>query len=102
MEKNSAFSLLLFFFILDLIYIAFCKGIFKKCQVTKRKIYFGLFLIIMFSSFPIFSYYLYQGHDLQFYLMRIQGLKEGLLSGQFPIKIQPNWQNGYGYGVSVF
>ena len=41
------------------------------------------------------------GHDLMFHLLRIEGLKDGLLSGAFPVRIQPNWSNGWGYAVSV-
>ena len=42
------------------------------------------------------------GHDLEFHLLRIEGIKDGLLSGEFPVRIQPNWMNEYGYGVSIF
>lgn len=34
--------------------------------------------------------------------MRIEGLKEGIQSGQFPVRMQPKWLNGYGYAVSIF
>lgn len=34
--------------------------------------------------------------------MRIEGLSEGIRSGQFPVKVQPLWYNGYGYACSVF
>ena len=42
------------------------------------------------------------GIDLPFHLSRIEGIYEGLLEGQFPVKIQPGWLNGYGYAASVF
>lgn len=42
------------------------------------------------------------GHDMFFHLMRIAGLSEGFKSGQFPVRIQPGWYNGYGYATSVF
>ncbi len=42
------------------------------------------------------------GHDMFFHLMRIAGLAEGFKSGQFPVRIQPGWYNGYGYATSVF
>lgn len=58
--------------------------------------------IILFTSLPLFNYYLIEGHDLYFHLLRIEGIKEGLQSGQFPVKLQPNWLNGYGYGPSFF
>lgn len=40
--------------------------------------------------------------DLKFHLQRMEGLYRGLLSGQFPVKIQPEWLGGYGYASSVF
>lgn len=101
-KRIRFFEILLLCILIDIVYIVISKGVFKNCPVGKRKIYISLLLIIAFASSPIFSYFLYNGHDLTFHLLRIQGLKEGLLSGQFPVKLQPNWLNGYGYGVSVF
>lgn len=49
----------------------------------------------------IFIPYLVRGHDIRFHLMRIEALKDGLLSGAFPVKIQPTWLNGNGYPVSI-
>jgi hypothetical protein len=40
--------------------------------------------------------------DLQFHLSRIEGVKEGLLSGQFPVMMQSVWMSGKGYPVSIF
>ena len=101
-KRIQTFILVTFLLLIDSIYILYHRNILGKITVSKRKIFVGLLIIILFSSYPIFSYYLYDGHDLQFHLMRIQGLKDGLLDGQFPVKIQPGWMNGYGYGVSVF
>ncbi len=67
-----------------------------------RLIWGGCLFIVLFSSLPLFSGLLFYGHDLEFHLLRIEGVKEGLLSHQFPVRIQPNWMNGFGYGVSVF
>lgn len=61
--------------------------------------------LLLFISIPLFSAYLYRiggGHDINFHLMRIEGLAEGLRMRQFPVKIQPAWYEGYGYGCSVF
>lgn len=57
--------------------------------------------IWLLSSAVIFIPYLVRGHDIRFHLMRIEGLKDGLLSGVFPVKIQPTWLNGNGYPVSI-
>ena len=58
--------------------------------------------MLILSSYPIFSPYLYEGHDLNFHLMRIEGVKDGLLAGEFPVRIQPTWLRGNGYAASIF
>lgn len=72
------------------------KEILIKCS--------GLALLVLISM-PLFTPYLYRiggGHDISFHLMRIEGLAEGLRMRQFPVKIQPAWYEGFGYGCSVF
>ena len=62
----------------------------------------GLVTVIMVVSVPLMTDYLINGMDLIFHLIRIEGVKEGLAGGQFPVRIQPNWLNGHGYAASVF
>lgn len=59
-------------------------------------------VIILMASIPLFNNYLIWGHDIYFHLMRIEGLAQGLGAGEFPVRIQPAWYDGYGYAVSVF
>ncbi len=47
--------------------------------------------------YPLFSGTIGFGHDLNFHLYRIEGIKDGILSGQFPVRIHPTHNNGYGY-----
>lgn len=54
------------------------------------------------ATIPLMMPYLHEAVDLPFHLMRIEGIKEGVRDGQIPVRIQPNWMNGYGYPVSVF
>lgn len=71
----------------------------------KNKSYYVYIVIILIASIPLINNSLIkvgEVHDIYFHLMRIEGLAEGLLSGQFPVKIQPGWYEGYGYGCSVF
>lgn len=56
----------------------------------------------LLAGIPLMCPCLYDGDDLAFHLLRIEGIAQGLLSGQFPVRIQPEWMNGYGYPVSVF
>ncbi len=70
----------------------------------RRKHYLLLFGAGILMSLPLLapSRYLYTNNDLEFHIMRIYGIKDGLLRGIPWIKFQPNWYNGYGYMVSAF
>lgn len=43
-----------------------------------------------------------RGHDLTFHLSRIEAIKEGLILGDFPIRIYPLYLNDYGYANGIF
>lgn len=74
----------------------------KRPDNGKIRNFLILCAVIIFASFPLFTDYLVEGHDLIFHLLRIEGIKDGILSGQFPVKIQPTQLSGYGYAASVF
>ncbi|MGN0377612.1 MAG: hypothetical protein ACI4ED_08255, partial [Suilimivivens sp.] len=61
----------------------------------------GILGITFLCSVGLFTRYLVGGHDMVFHMNRIEGFKDGLLSGTFPVRIQPTWNNGWGYAVSV-
>lgn len=58
-------------------------------------------LSVVFSSYPLMKGYLISGHDLAFHLSRVEGIKDGLLCGQFPVRVHPLHLNGYGYGTAA-
>ena len=96
--------LLIIFICIDCIYI-FRNSIKKKVANPEWKNRtLILVLITFFTSLPLFTPYMfkYEGHDLYFHLLRIEGVVEGIRSGQFPVRLQPNWLEGFGYGVSFF
>lgn len=63
----------------------------------------ALVLIVFFCSIPLTVDYLFlNAHDQYFHLMRIEGIRAGLESGMFPVRIQPGWLSGHGYASSVF
>ncbi len=64
-------------------------------------VFVGIGGITLVASLGVLTRYMLPGHDLVFHLLRIEGLKDGLLSGSFPVRIQPNWCNGWGYAVSI-
>lgn len=77
-----------------------------QSDMKKDKLIKWLYVVLLlFISIPLFNGALYRiggGHDINFHLMRIEGIAEGLRMGQIPVKIQPAWYEGYGYGCSVF
>ncbi|MCD8131574.1 MAG: hypothetical protein LUE16_09935 [Lachnospiraceae bacterium] len=70
--------------------------------VKKKNIMFGLGLIILVASFPLMTDRIIYSSDLIYHFHRIEGIKDTLLDGQFPVRIAPEWQQGYGYASSIF
>lgn len=70
-------------------------------QGHPAKIPLGLIFTILLASIPLFVGYVYPGSDITYHLLRIDNLKDGLLSGQFPVRIDPSWLWGHGYASSV-
>ena len=55
----------------------------------------------VFACLPLGLGYLTYGHDLSIHLSRIEGLKAGLLAGQFPVRMDPAIINEKGYPFSL-
>lgn len=70
--------------------------------VVRKTVVFGLGLITLFSSLPLMTDYILSSGDVGYHLMRIEGLKDGIVSGQFPVRIAPGWLQDYGYADAVF
>lgn len=70
-------------------------------QINKN-VAFGLVGIFLMAIYPLMCDGLLNSGDLVYHLMRIEGIKDGLLKGQFPVRIAPEWQQGYGYASSIF
>lgn len=76
----------------------------KAYQITveSKTVTFLLGVTLLFASIPIMLDYMWPGGDLTYHLMRIEGIKDGILNGQFPIRISPKWQQDYGYASPIF
>lgn len=97
--KICVIIMLFFIIILTLIVFAAIDGILKKKSIIT--IFFILGLAVA-ASLPAFSKYIPLGFDSYFHINRIEGIKDGLLSGQFPVKVEPTFLGGYGYAASTF
>lgn len=71
-------------------------------EIVQRSVLFGMVLLIAVSSIPLLTGYEIATADLNIHLQRIEGIKDALLAGQFPVRIHPNWLQGYGYATGVF
>lgn len=66
------------------------------------RVFFALGLTVIFASFPLGTGFLVNGHDMGFHLARIDSIRNGILSGEFPIKLYSDWLCGNGYASGVF
>ncbi len=58
--------------------------------------------IALLASMPTFAMAIHNGHDLQFHLMRIEGLAAGMRQGQFPVRLESIWNDKYGYATLFY
>lgn len=76
----------------------------KKRAIDNCVVYtiLALVVITVVASSLSLAGSIMEGHDTRFHLARIEGIKEGILAGQFPVRISPVFYNGYGYANSIF
>ena len=85
--------------LLDLaLLLLFARGD-KSAPARRRRYAVPLVLagIALAASLPLFSNYLYFGHDLDYHLQRITAMAAELSYGQFPVRLTTDSLNGYGY-----
>ncbi|MBD5537258.1 MAG: hypothetical protein HDQ99_16700 [Lachnospiraceae bacterium] len=100
--RIQIFFILLLSLIVDLLYLAHKNQFFKRVSQSALYSMIGVAAVALLASVPAMGEYMIQGDDMGFHLLRIEGIKEGILSGQFPVRIGPNWMYGYGYPTSVY
>ena len=74
----------------------------KGRNEQRRQILFGIGVIAFFASIPYFYDGMVSGADLTYHLHRIEGVKDGLLTGQFPVRLEPRWVFDHGYANGIF
>lgn len=85
--------------ILDIVAI----GIIKRKKLSGHTMtLIGLGVIIAVSSIGLCGKGMPSRDDTIFQWARVWGLASGIKNGDFPVRVQPEWANGYGYAVSVF
>ncbi|MDO4566342.1 MAG: hypothetical protein Q4B42_03325 [Oscillospiraceae bacterium] len=101
MAVFAVFCLALLFAVGDILVWQFTKGGLSSKYRERRLVFLALAAAVLLSSAPLFFEKLYAGHDLESFLMRFEGIKEGFLAGQFPVRMNPFALFGYGYADSL-
>lgn len=77
-----------------------------KLNLSRRQANWAAALCLLAVSLlacgPFLGGGLWHGSDLGYHLRRIENIAMGLAAGQFPVRIQSDWINGFGYAVGVF
>lgn len=70
----------------------------------RKKLVLGFILsgIAIYATYPMFTNTLQHADDLFYHLLRIEGIKDGLLDGQFPVIIFPEALEGNGLLNSMY
>ena len=87
--------------IMNLIFITKYKGwklVSKECV----SIVIVLGTIAILAGLPVLYRGIYWGHDTFVHVARMEGLKEALKEGIFPVRMQNFFFNGYGYPISIY
>lgn len=98
--KNLLYTdtiLYMFIFLLSAIIFYFYYTKFYRNQSAEYKL--SILLIgcaIFISCLPLLGSSISRGHDIIAHLQRIEGIKESIQAGQFPTRIAPNENKGYG------
>ncbi|NLL79589.1 MAG: hypothetical protein GX234_07345 [Clostridiales bacterium] len=74
---------------------------FEITDVDRLGTVLAVVLVGLIASLPCFTDFVTEGHDLDYHLTRIEGLKEALACGQFPVRINPEFANGAGMASPI-
>lgn len=101
-EMERAATTVLFLFFLAADGIVLLRKRYGGDRAALNRI-FVLGAICAAVSIPLMVDYLpaASGEDLMYHLFRIEGVKDGLLAGQFPVRMYPEWLMGHGYADSI-
>lgn len=102
MNRIYLFALLCLFTAINGVYLYGEYDRKYSISLESKTVTFLLGTILLFASIPIMLDYMWSGGDLTYHLFRVEGIKDGILNGYFPIRISPQWQQGYGYASPIF
>ena len=79
----------------------------KQIKIAKRdekkvNIVLGCLLLTFLASLPLFTDFLLYGADLQFQLLRIEALRDGLKEAGILLWSKPDWIEPKGFSFAFF
>lgn len=101
-DITCALGWLLLFALADLLLLAVLPSTGVLPRPGSRTVLVTLAGLVVLCSLPVLLDAVSYGFDLSFHMTRLAGVAEGLALGQFPVRIYPNFLNGYGYGSPIF
>ncbi|MCM1188916.1 MAG: hypothetical protein NC541_06430 [bacterium] len=106
-ETNGLWTMLLTVLLMSGIVLAAALAFYdydRMFSVDRGKKLAFLFVtaIGLAASTPYLCGYSLAGADLTYHLLRIEGVKDGLLNGYFPVRLEPEWLYGHGYANGIF
>lgn len=105
--ESTKYAYVILFFIVLFIAALTLTGIFLKSKVLTlskydiEKICIFMFVLLI-SCIPLFNKNLLVGWDIEIHLVRIEGIMQGFKAGQFPVRVEPAFNGGYGYAFSTY
>jgi hypothetical protein len=102
LPRMCIFILLVLIVSVNFLYIVYRYDRSFCISVESKTAALGLIVTTVYASLPVLTDYLISTGDTSFHLWRIEGMKDALLTGQFPVRISSKWLYGYGYAAPVF
>lgn len=75
-----------------------------KIILTRQNVIHAIIMFAVFfvSCIPLLGDSLIKADDTIIHLVRLEGLKDGYIAGQLPVKVEPTINGGYGYAFSTY
>ncbi len=93
---------LFFLLLFAIIFVYRCREKRMPFTAAQKKAMYGVAAISLMASLPFLLGVSFNSADLTFHLHRIEGIMDGLKSGRFPVRIEPEWLHGHGYACGIF
>ena len=75
---------------------------FSKCFKNNRRTVLCLLGIAFIGTLAYMFPGIAPGHDFPYHILRIEGIADGLKSGQFPVRMHSVFMDGFGYPNGIF